>query len=451
MIPQEPLAADRDWQRLHPLTPWLRGWLVIVAIIGFMINSMRDNFREALEFGRATGIWAIVLAVLGIVAIATTYNFIWWRMARFRVGSESVELNTGIISRRHRSLRLDQLEAIDIVRPVVARIFGLAELKLESAGGLDSHLSLAYLTATHAEAVRAEILSRKTISSTPAHQDPTENAHLFQVPPSWTIQSYLRTWEPWFTLAAIIATIAFSLYFETWTGLIGLLPFFYGLVRVFWKHVITEMGFTGYVHPDGVHLTHGLLTRVNQSIPANRIQAVRLRQRLWWRKPNWWRIDLNVAGYGLQAETRTLLVPVADPTMASLAVASIMPEATKPEVWEVIDAVMHGAISGPGFVKSSPKARLFDPVAWQHQGYTSTPYALIIRNGRFTRRVTIVPHNRIQGINVSAGLLQRRRELASVVLYSTQGPIAPYLPHLDNSDVQDLLNNETPLIVQPQT
>ena len=445
MIPQP--TTEAQWQRLHPLTPWLRGWAVVVVIVGYIINSLRDNFRETIEFGRLTGIWAIIGGFLAIVALATAYNLVWWRMARFRVGSESVELATGILSRRHRSLRLDQLEAIDVVRPVIARLFGLAELKLESAGGADSHLSLVYLKATQAEAVRMEILSRRTISGTAAKRSPDEQpSHLFRVPPAWTIFSYLRTWEPWMTLLVIIATIAISISMRTFTGLIAIFPFIIALVRVFWKHVITEMGFTGSVHPEGIHLTHGLLTRVNQSVPANRIQAVRMRQRLWWRSSDWWRIELNVAGYGIQAETRTLLVPVADPAMASIAVASVMPQATHPEIWAVVDQAMHGACSVPPFVGSPTSARLFDPISWQYQGYARTPYALIIRTGRLTRRVIIIPHDRIQGVSVSAGPLDRRRGLASVIMHSTQGPIMPQIPHMDGSNAQALIAEELPLV-----
>ena len=462
-------TEGQPWQRLHPLTPWLRGWVVIVALVGFMINSAQNYYDEAMELETSELEQVVVYIVLAIVAVflvVTAYNLVWWRMARFRITADSVESSTGVLFRRNRSLRLDQLEAVDIVHPVVARIFGLVELKLESAGGADSYLSLAYLTATKAEAVRAQILSRRTgPAEEPSPDEPSLNQtpdnHLFRVPPSWTVRSYLRTWQPWTTAIGLIGSAAASIAAGTWSGIVAILPLFYAFVKVFWNRIVTEMGFTGYVHPEGVRLTHGLLTKINQTIPASRIQAVRLRQRLWWRGPDWWRIDLNVAGYGLAGgENRTTLVPVADPAMAATAVAAVMPGAE--QVWDTITRAMHAGnlasstphhaldpVPGPRFICTPRRARILDPVTWTCQGYAHTSYALVIRTGRLTRSVTIVPHTRIQAISCTAGPLMTRQRLASVELHSTQGPIAPAIPHLAQSDAAALLADELPCVILP--
>ncbi|MCL1907173.1 MAG: PH domain-containing protein [Propionibacteriaceae bacterium] len=534
-----------DWQRLHPLTPWLRGWAVTVIIIGYILNSLRSSYEETMELGQLTGIWGAVILVVVIIALATTYNLIWWRMACYRIGTESVDLTTGILSRRHRSLRLDQLEAIDIVRPLIARIFGLAELKLESAGGVDSHLSLVYLTHTHAEDVRAEIQGRRATqedraASSPcaaerlagsrlhssstvesgfcdfaqndgdkdAQNDGDKDAQkngvektqkdkpppspcapvagsrihsgtmgdgtvlsqecdktvpspcvpllestpdpLFRVPASWTIRAYLRTWEPWGSLIATLILVGGTLYFETFTGLFAILPFLYGMFRGFWRHIITEMWFSGYAQDDGIQLRHGLTTQVKQSVPASRIQAIRLTQRLWWRKPNWWRVDINIAGYGFSANKtpRTLLIPVADSALAKLAITSVMEQATREETWALISQAMDAEHRTLPFIGSPRSARLFDPLAWNIQGYARSDFALIIRTGRFTRRVTVIPHDRIQGISVSTGPLDRARNLANVYVNSTPGPVIGILPHLDGPTTDDFLTTQIPLITE---
>jgi len=457
-------GENQPWQRLHPLTPWLRGWVAIVALVGFAINSAQNYYDEAMELETSeleTVVLYIVLAILGVFLVVTAYNLVWWRMARFRITADSIESSTGVLFRRNRSLRLDQLEAVDIVHPVVARLFGLVELKCESAGGSNSYLSLAYLTVSKAEAVRSQILSRRRDPQDNPDNVPMPENHLFRVPPAWTVRSYLRTWQPWTTAVGLAGSAAISIAAGTWSGMFAILPLFYAFAKVFWNRIVTEMGFTGYVHPEGIRLTHGLLTQINQTIPASRIQAVRLRQRLWWRGPDWWRVDLNVAGYGLEAnENRTVLVPVADPAMAATAVTAVMPGAE--HIWQVIDRAMHTAYlpsSAPhhapddypdwGFVCTPHRARIFDPVAWVSQGYADTSYALVIRTGRLTRTVTIVPHDRIQGISCAAGPWASRRRLASVDLHSTQGPIGPAIPHLDQSDAAALLAHELPLIVLP--
>jgi len=472
-----PPSEDAPWQRLHPLTPWLRGWVVIVALVGYTINTVQNYYQQAMELETSEleqAILYIILAIIGVFLLVVAYNFIWWRMARFRITADAVESSTGILFRRNRSLRLDQLEAVDIVHPVVARIFGLVELKLEAAGGADSYLSLAYLTASKAEAVRSQILSRRTGPQNertgPQNEPPPgsppsspQNTHLFRVPVSWTIRAYLRTWQPWTTAAGLAASAVFSIWAGTWSGMVAILPLFYAFARVFWNRIVTEMGFTGYVHPEGIRLTHGLLTQINQTIPASRIQAVRLRQRLWWRGPDWWRIDLNVAGYGLtNNENRTVLVPVADPIMAATAVTAVMPGAE--DIWAAVDRAMHATnlssasprhcldsdpASSVRFTCTPRRARILDPVTWAYQGYAETSYALVIRTGRLTRTVTIVPHNRIQGITCVTGPWANRLGLASVGLHSTQGPIDPIVPHLDQSDAAVLLASELPRVVLP--
>jgi len=473
------------WQRLHPLSPLFRGPAAVVALFWVLVNSIPDSQNTA-EFGRAGGIWLALLGLGIALVLAIGYSWVWWLRARFRIGTESVELNTGILVRRFRSLRLDQLEAIDVVHPMVARLFGLAQLKLESAGGADSHLLLSYLTARQAEEVRAQILARRLSAGLdqsvqapndpsdpsaatsypptfPAQIDPATLDHtapqrllsaltsgdpgprLLQVPPAWTIQSYLRTWQPWLTLVLAIGSLALIIYTETLGGALGLIAFLGGMLRSGWRYVVTEMGFTAYSQPGGIHLRHGLLTQINQSIPTNRIQSVRLRQRRWWRGPNWWRIELNIAGYQLAEGTqRTVLVPVADPAMAATALQAVLPEVST--IWEVIDQAMHATGPTEGFVTSPPQARLFDPLSWRRQGYARTASALILRGGALTRTVTIVPHDRIQGISVNAGPLQRRRDLACLTLHSTQGPIIAQVKHLETAEIARLLAEQVPLI-----
>ena len=436
-----PLPPDpTPWQRLHPATPWLRGWAIIVVLAGFILREAQDNLTQLMEVGRWAGIGGIAAVIGGVLLLATAYNLVWWRRARYRVGAEAVDLHMGVLVRQQRRLRLDQLDAVDIVHPLVARLFGLVELRLQTAGGSQSFLSLKYLTAARAEAVRAEVLSHRPGATAEGGPGEPPPAMAFRVPPAWTVRSYFRTPTPWLTLLMTGGVIATSVATGTWTGLFGTLPFLFGFVQVFWKYIVTEMGFTGYVSPDGVALTHGLTTTIHQSIPAARIQAVRLQQRLWWRGPDWWRIDLNVAGYGPgDTANRTVLVTVADPTMAAIALGTVMPTLTRPDIWATVLEAMYGMGPAPGFTTTPRSARRFDPLTWRRQGYARTPYGLVLRTGRLTRTVTVVPYDRIQGLGVSAGPWDRPRGLAQVLVHSTRGPVVAMLPHVAAADAARLL------------
>ena len=71
-----------------------------------------------------------------------------------------VRVNTGFVFRQQRQARLDRVQAIDIVQPLLARIFGLAELKFEVADAGESAVRLAYLKMDQARQLRATILAR---------------------------------------------------------------------------------------------------------------------------------------------------------------------------------------------------------------------------------------------------------------------------------------------------
>src|SRR5699024_5781313 len=87
---------------------------------------------------------------------------------RGRLGADTLEMHTGAISRRHREARYDRIQAVDLVRPLLARLCGLSEVRVESAGGGDSHVAIAYLRHADAEAVRSRLLGLAEEASAPA-------------------------------------------------------------------------------------------------------------------------------------------------------------------------------------------------------------------------------------------------------------------------------------------
>ena len=40
-----------EWQRLHPLSPLLRGGVVLLAILGYAASQLFDSFLSQLGFG----------------------------------------------------------------------------------------------------------------------------------------------------------------------------------------------------------------------------------------------------------------------------------------------------------------------------------------------------------------------------------------------------------------
>lgn len=486
--PVSPNPADAEpadaWRHLHPLTPWFRGGVVLAALLAGALAQAQDNLADALALIRSGGVLWVGAACLGAAVLAAGYSFVWWRFARYRVGADAVELKTGILFRQQRSFRLDQLEAVDVVHPLVARLVGLAQLTLESAGGADSKLRLSYVTKADAEAIRADILHRRTLlaagraaapstvtlpavtpspsvtptpgpalAGAPASTLPAAEVPLFQVPLNWTIGAYLRS--PAFAGAVVLLVVAVvviavslvhgGLQALASAGIVSVISFVSIVGSTFKQRLLDEANFAGYAHPDGLRLRHGLTTTVNQTIPAVRIQAVRLTQHLLWRGPDWWRLRINVAGYGLQdASKKSVLVSVATPDLAALAVGAVLPGALAPATWALVDRALHSDVRPDGFTGPDRRVRLLDPWTWRRNGYATSDFAVVIRRGWLTRTVDLVPHGRVQAITVSQGPWQRRLGAATVGCHSMPGPVDPQIAHLTEADAARFLAAEAP-------
>ncbi|MCG7287426.1 PH domain-containing protein, partial [Cellulomonas sp. ACRRI] len=145
---------------MHPVTPAVKGWKVLAAVLAIIAWNAADDVRQLAEWlgGRA---WLVIAGVVVLVAlVGFGYSAIAWRMTRFAVTDEAVHLRSGVVFRQQRQARLDRLQAVDVVQPLLARIIGLSELRLEVAGGAGSAVSLAFLREAEAEQLRAELLAR---------------------------------------------------------------------------------------------------------------------------------------------------------------------------------------------------------------------------------------------------------------------------------------------------
>ena len=178
--------ADGEWHRLHPASPLLRGGLVFLAVLGFVIANLRERVVEVFlllfapvapddRFEPSAGWsgdwaedpiggivvngligWALVALAVVVVLVIAGFHLAW-RMHTFRVTSEALEVRSGILFRSHRSARLDRVQGINLNRPLFARLFGTAKLDV-SVAGQSGNVDLAYLGSAQAERLRADLL-----------------------------------------------------------------------------------------------------------------------------------------------------------------------------------------------------------------------------------------------------------------------------------------------------
>ena len=148
-------APLKQTERPHPLTPFVRGWLVFVAIaIGYGRELITSSSENQFDSGGLT--W--ILPLLGIVVVlAAVAGFVAWYFTRFVIDDEELRIETGAIFKKSTKIPFERLQSVDIIQPLAARMFGLAELRLDAG---NSTTKLRYLRRAKASRLRDYLLTR---------------------------------------------------------------------------------------------------------------------------------------------------------------------------------------------------------------------------------------------------------------------------------------------------
>ncbi len=497
-VPEQAPEDAYDWRRMHPVTPALRGWKVlaaVVAAIGFQLSDDVGSLVERFGPGRA---WLVLLGLLALVAlVGFAYSALAWRVTRYAVTDEAVHLRQGLLFRQQRQARLDRLQAVDVVQPLLARLFGLAQLNLEVAGGTGSAVQLAFLREADAEALRAQILAlaaglrpgapspatgEDAVPGGPAGEGAPSSADavapglpadaalagqpapagaaggtrpavpafeaapeqvVYELPMPRLVRSIVRSTAPWVFLAAVVGALVAVVVTREVGPLFLVGPGALGVGGYVWGRLNGAATFRAATSPDGIRLRHGLTEKRTQTVPPGRVQAVRLTQGPLWRGPDWWRVEMNVAGYGPEASNASVLHPVATRQEAAVALWLVLPDLGTDDPLGALDAACRGTVDDGGFTPAPRRARWLDPLGWRRHGVLVTRTALLMRSGRWWRTVVVVPHERTQSLAVTQGPVQRRLALATFVAHSTPGPVSPQVAHLDAAVAGALLGEQS--------
>ncbi|MEI8081341.1 MAG: PH domain-containing protein, partial [Actinomycetes bacterium] len=368
------------------------------------------------------GLWAVPLAIMGALAIAAlvaVFQYLaWLRLDYWFDTAGDLRIDSGVINRNERKLALSRLQAIDVEQPLVARLVGLAIVKIEVAGVGEQKAILAFLTKADAEQLRREILSR---AAKEAHEDAVagpmfeEETIIARVPPGDLALSLLLR-SATAGLLALTILLGISAYFTD--GIVGLvlMPFTAGVpILMVATEFITYYGFTVSQAGTGLRLRYGLLSTQAQFVPPGRVQAVDFVEPLLWRRKRWVRLRLTVAGMGQ---------PSGDGSNKSVGRNVLLPVAGRDEAMAMFARIMPGVdLASIGWHAAPTKARWRSPIQGTRLAFGWSDQVLITRRGMITRYLSVVPHARTQSVRVVQGPYQRALGLASTYVDVPPGPV----------------------------
>ncbi|WP_370672415.1 PH domain-containing protein [Streptomyces sp. TverLS-915] len=380
----------RSERRLHPLTPLRRAWAPVAVILGWAVHDPNGTYRQLSALATGT----LVLASLGVILVACVYGVLSWWVTWFAVTESELRIRSGVLFRRTAHIRLDRLQAVDVTRPLLGRLAGVAKLKLDVVGA-KSRDELAYLAEAEARVLRAELLARAAGGAVRG-PDEAERRVLWRVAPGQLAGSVLLSGGLFGSLcgAAFVSWLLWTASHSLWSIAVTAVPIVGGAATKLFRAYANAYDWTVGESPDGLRLDHGLLETAHETVPPGRVQSVRLVEPLLWRAFGWVRVELHVAG-----SQNSVLVPVAPYAAGRALVARVLPGTGVPEP-----------------VRPPARARWRLAWWWRGQGLAVDGHLFVARQGVLRRTTSLVPHAKVQSVHFTQGPWERALGLASLAV-----------------------------------
>ena len=328
--------------------------------------------------------------------------------------------NKQAVASQLRTARYDRTQAVDVVEPVIARLFRLAAVRVETAGGQSSVIEIAYLKKSDAEALRDDILAR--VHGAPISQTETPTAELAEEPAlvpeipiaRSLIAAALRT-STLFLVGFLILVVVTRLPLST------ALPILVGALPNAWNVLDSSWRYTAHTDGEVLNITYGLADRRRQSIRLDRIHAVQITQPFLWRSLGWYEVRVSVAGYGASASGK------------ASGSTRILPVGTLAQARQFLPADAAPTYASPA------RAKWVSPLDYRQQTVALTGDYVIVRNGRLNRRVKAIHTSHIQELTYRRGPISQALGLATIDLDLVQGPVRMAARNLTLADATALL------------
>jgi putative membrane protein len=410
-----PSAPPAGVQRLHPLTPLLESFRFLTAAVaaaGIQAFTSR-NFLFAIYIALAA---AVVGGIASLIALQYRGFVIWGR---------ELHIYGGVFTRSHRTVPLDRLQSVDLARPIRARLFGLAQLNIEVAGGDGTDARLAYLKVDRALALRSELLAIAGRPAAVPQEAPEAGEHEEAAPadrdagllvPQVTVKRLALA----SLLEALPVQITAILVFGTAFAVTGSIFGFTTVATTLWVGFFAP-ALLGYVQStvaavnrflrngrfrigrDGRNLLiqRGLTDTSHETVPVDRVTGVAFDEPIMWRSRQWRRVEVWTAAVAQQSASAvksTTALPVGDPDQVAVVAAAAVPDL--PSVFEV--------------ERPPRRVRWRMPLSWKRTGAALTDRAFVVRHGVLVNTHVAVPYARIQSVRVVQGRVQRMQGVATV-------------------------------------
>ncbi|MEU1485489.1 PH domain-containing protein [Streptomyces sp. NPDC005752] len=494
-------AADSGpgWRRLHPRTVLVTALVTVGVAVGAAV-PVTIALSGRLGYATAIG-WALAGTAL-LAGCATAGDYVRWRRTRYRVGGERVDLHTGLLLAKRRSLARERIRSVDLTAHPLLRILGLVTVRIgtgEHTGG-DSTLELDAVARAEGERLRRELLDRAAPETVGKHRE----GELVTLDPRWLryapvsfaapmlggaaaggvmqisewagVQGEVIGWVAdrlrdtplvWAIVVLVVVALA--------AGVVGALGLW---IEMWWNYRLER-------EPGGtLRVRRGLFTSRSLSVEERRLRGVDLVEPLGVRLLGAARVDAITTGLTRDEESRSAdhntLLPAVPRALADSLAAEVLRESVTPTgapltghpraalarrlrralavaLVPVLVQVLLGLLLTPVLlwtalacaVVSVPVAVLLAVDAYRSLGHTLSGGYLVTRSGTVRRSTAALRRTGVIGWTLKQSCFQRRAGLLSLTATTAAGNGAYTAHDTDASEGLAFAADAVPGLLEP--
>jgi putative membrane protein len=424
------------------------GWLLVIA-----------TFGSTQMPGAGPRLGAAV--VVGVLALAGLYQFARWQRFEYRLTDDTLDIESGVFSRRTREIPLRRVQNVDTSQNALQRALGIAAVTVETAGGSDVEAELRYVTEAESERLRTEVgrLKRERTreeagdgaTDEGAAADQPAEEELFAMSPRelallGVVSVDLRLLSLFSALVPIIAPSLARSAADPLFSLVVAAPLLaagLALVAVVASAVSSVTNFYGFRltrASDELRYERGLLNRFTGTVPLSKVQSVVLSENVLARRLGYASLTVETAGYAPGDSGAESAVPLARRERVVDLAREVEPFGEvafeRPPARARMRYVIRYAFVGLLLTSVAYGIHRFSPFSfawyllaglvvlaplgahlkWRNLGVAVLKDHVVLRGGFWSRETTVVPYYRVQTVVETQSVFQRRRDLATIVV-----------------------------------
>lgn len=461
-------------RRLHPGTIALRilarGPSTLLALPALIALLSRNS------------IFPLIGLVAGIGVVAGAIGWLNWRAFSYMIGDGEVVIMDGLLNRSRRSIPFDRIQDVSVEQKPLARLFGLALVRIETGGGEQDEASLDSVSLSEATRLRA-VLGRRVSSGEAAAVAVEGRQPIFAMSVGRVVTmgafGFSLVWVG--AIFAVLNSVGEVIDIgvddlREWVGVARaearalvtpitvlaalVIALAIGVVAGIVQTVLVEYGFSVERDGDRLRRTRGLLTRTEVVVALRRVQLALIERGAIAGRFGWSGLRFQTLGGSDDAGGRQSIAPFArdaevDRLMDLAGLPRFDPLPLRPVAFGHV--VRAAAIRGGVPVVAILAAAVMAPVALaalllvpipvltailarRHHRYAIVGATLQVMRGVLSRRAWVVPLDHIQAVSVTRTPIQRILGIATVRVGTAgaRGSARPDVVDVAFADAQEL-------------